>query len=108
MSTANALKKAVLELELPGQLMKLQSGVGVPGRRGEEGQPGSGGDLNIRLSVPVSNPWVLPHGLGKYPTVWCFDSSDNRVIGTVAYDSLNQMTVTFDGLGEFSGYAIFN
>lgn len=107
MSNANVLQKAVLELSLPGQVFKVAQGVPIP-IEGPPGPPGSGGDLNTKIGVPISNPWVVDHGLGKYPSVYCEDSAGTPVFGTVAYDTLNRVTITFTGLGEFSGFAYFN
>ena len=53
-----------------------------------------------------ANAWVITHNLGKYPSVTVVDSAGTVVIGSVYYNSLNQVTMTFKA--TFSGKAYFN
>jgi len=43
-----------------------------------------------------ASPWVINHGLNKYPSVSVVNSANLTVYGEVEYDSLNQVTVTFN------------
>jgi hypothetical protein len=55
--------------------------------------------------VPASQ-WVITHNLGKKSSVTVVDSADQVVIGQVTYNSVNQVTLDFQG--SFSGKAYFN
>jgi|TARA_R110001599_G_scaffold5394_2_gene27410 hypothetical protein len=50
--------------------------------------------------------WVITHNLGKKSSVTVVDSADQVVIGQVTYNSVNQVTLDFQG--AFSGKAYFN
>lgn len=56
-------------------------------------------------SVP-SDTWVINHNLGKHPTVTVTDSAGTLVMGSIAFNSLNQITVSFSA--AFSGVAYVN
>lgn len=56
-------------------------------------------------NTPAS-AWVIVHGLGKHPAVSVVDSAGTVVNGSVRYDSLDQVTVTFSS--AFSGQAFCN
>lgn len=56
-------------------------------------------------SVP-SAVWVIPHGLGKYPSAVVFDSAGQEVLGERVHDSKNQMRIIFGS--AFSGTATVN
>ena len=66
------------------------------------------GDKNFYYvhSGVASDTWTIVHNLNKYPSVSIIDSSGTEVIGEVAYDSVNQVTVTFKG--AFKGKATLN
>jgi|TARA_R110002126_G_scaffold1068_2_gene6534 hypothetical protein len=65
------------------------------------------GDKNYVFSQDVAlNPWVVTHGLNKYPSVSVVSSSNEVVYGDVQYDNLNQVTITFNGAQ--TGKAYFN
>ena len=65
------------------------------------------GDKNYVFSQNVSaNPWVVNHGLNKYPSVSVTNSALETVYGDVEYDSLNQVTITVNG--PQTGKAFFN
>ena len=55
--------------------------------------------------VPAAQ-WVIAHNLGKKTSVTVVDSADQVVIGQVTYNSVNQVTLDFQG--SFSGKAYFN
>ena len=55
--------------------------------------------------TPASQ-WVVTHGLGKKCAVTVIDSANEVVIGQITYNSVNQVTLDFDG--SFSGKAFFN
>tara|TARA_X000001382_G_scaffold108948_1_gene84976 strand:- start:187 stop:432 length:246 start_codon:yes stop_codon:yes gene_type:complete len=55
--------------------------------------------------VPAAQ-WVITHNLGKKSSVTVVDSADQVVIGQVTYNSVNQVTLDFQG--SFSGKAYFN
>jgi|TARA_R110000744_G_scaffold65192_1_gene133938 hypothetical protein len=70
--------------------------------------PGAGGgDKNYVFSQDVAlNPWIVTHGLNKYPSVSVVSSTNEIVYGDVQYNSLNQVTITFNGAQ--TGKAYFN
>ena len=45
--------------------------------------------------VSPLDTWVIEHNLGKKPVVVLVDDTDTVIVGTIKYDSLNQLTVTF-------------
>ena len=53
-----------------------------------------------------ANPWVVNHGLNKYPSVSVVNSANITVYGEVEYDSLNEVTITFNS--PTNGKAYFN
>jgi len=53
-----------------------------------------------------SSTWVITHNLNKYPSVTVVDSANSIVVGSVQYNSVNQVTLTFSS--DFSGKAFFN
>jgi len=65
------------------------------------------GDKNYVFSQDVAaNPWIVNHGLNKYPSVSVVNSALETVYADVEYDSLNQVTITFNG--PQTGKAFFN
>ena len=59
----------------------------------------------------VSNTWTITHNLNRFPSVTVIDSTNTVVIGTVVYNSANQLTITFFQAGSalaFSGKAYLN
>lgn len=75
---------------------------------GIKGDPGeSGADKTyVHTQAVPSAVWVVSHGLDKYPAITVIDSAGTVVHGGVAYDSGNQVTLTFSA--AFSGQAFFN
>jgi len=54
------------------------------------------GDKNyVFTQATNANPWVVNHGLNKYPSVSVVNNANITVYGDVQYDSLNQVTITF-------------
>jgi hypothetical protein len=59
----------------------------------------------------TSNTWTITHNLNRFPSVTVVDSADTVVIGTVVYNSANQLTITFFASGSavaFQGKAYLN
>ena len=54
----------------------------------------------------ASATWNVQHNLGKYPSVSVVDSSGHQVIGDVAYNDLNRLTISFSA--PFAGCAYLN
>lgn len=54
----------------------------------------------------ASDSWTITHNLGKYPAVNIIDSANSNIIGSVTYNSLNQITISF--AGDTSGTATLN
>ena len=50
--------------------------------------------------------WVITHNLNKKCAVTVVDSSNQVAVGQVTYNSVNQVTLDFEG--SFSGKAFFN
>lgn len=53
-----------------------------------------------------SATWTIDHNMGKRPSVTVVDSSGSVVIGSVAYISVNQLTIQFKN--PFKGKAYLN
>mgnify|MGYP003126373397 CR=1 FL=1 len=69
--------------------------------------PTGAGDKNYVFTQPTNvNPWVVNHGLNKYPSVSVVNNANITVFGEVEYDSLNQVTITFKD--ATNGNAYFN
>ena len=67
----------------------------------------SSADKNYVFTQPTNaNPWVINHGLNKYPSVSVVNNANITVYGEVDYDSLNQVTITF--ANPTNGQAFFN
>lgn len=65
------------------------------------------GDKNyVHIQTTPSASWTVLHNLGKYPSVTIVTSGGDYVIGSVAYNSINQCTLTF--AAGFSGKAFCN
>jgi len=56
--------------------------------------------------LSASATWVIPHLLGKNPSIVVHDSAGTEVYGDVTYDTANQVTIVFTG--SFSGEAYLN
>tara|TARA_R110001583_G_scaffold186373_1_gene347077 strand:+ start:523 stop:780 length:258 start_codon:yes stop_codon:yes gene_type:complete len=59
----------------------------------------------------AANTWTITHNLGRFPSVTVVDSANTIINGSVTYNSVNQLTVTFfsEGAGlAISGKAYLN
>ena len=97
----------VSEVWRPVETVELVGVQGPPGPVGPPGPPGTSGDKHYEHQQSISsNTWVIAHGLGKHPSVICFDSAHDEIEGSVTYQGLNQVTVTFSS--PTGGYAYLN
>jgi len=65
------------------------------------------GDKTYVFSQPTNaTPWVVFHGLNKFPSVSVVNTANITVYGEVEYDSLNQVTISFND--ATNGKAYFN
>lgn len=96
-----------IQSQQPASVVIRQVEAGPAGAAGAQGVPGSGGDKNYTHDQMTSSvTWVVVHNLGKYPSVSVVDSAGSLWEGHVAYDSLNQLTLTFSA--PFGGKAYLN
>ena len=94
----------VSEVWRPVETVEL---VGRQGPPGPAGPPGTSGDKHYEhLQASSSDTWVITHSLNKYPSIVCFDSSHDEIEGSVTYQGVNQVTVTFSS--PTGGYAYLN
>ena len=54
----------------------------------------------------AANPWVVTHGLGKFPSVTVVNRNNVEVKAKVTHNNDNQVTITF--AGATAGKAYFN
>jgi len=54
----------------------------------------------------AANPWVITHGLGKFPSVTVVNRNNVEVKAKVTHNNDNQVTITFSG--ATAGKAYFN
>lgn len=65
--------------------------------------------VNTNFTFTQVNPeteWTIVHNLNKYPSVAVVDSGGSVVYGNVVYNSVNQITLSFNA--GFSGKAYLN
>tara|TARA_R110000772_G_scaffold62137_1_gene139620 strand:+ start:23740 stop:24429 length:690 start_codon:yes stop_codon:yes gene_type:complete len=60
----------------------------------------------IHTQAIAATSWVIPHALGKYPSVTIQDGSGNTVFGDITYTNISTLTLTFNT--AFSGVAYLN
>jgi len=60
----------------------------------------------VYTQTVASDTWVYYHGLGKYPQVTIIDDNGVVMVGTITYNNLNAITVTFTS--EVTGKLILN
>ena len=66
-----------------------------------------GGDKNFIYESPSSSSvWVIEHNLNKKPSVLVHDSAGTEIVGSVVYDDLDNLTITFSA--PFVGEAVLN
>jgi hypothetical protein len=67
----------------------------------------NGGDKNfVYTQLVASAVWNVVHNLDKFPSVSVVDDDQNQVFGSVVYNTVNDLTITFNG--AFSGKAYIN
>ena len=49
----------------------------------------------LHTQTELSTTWVITHGLKKYPSVEIVDTAHDTVFGSVRFNSINQLTITF-------------
>lgn len=49
----------------------------------------------VHTQSDLSTSWVISHDLGKYPAVEIVDTAHDMIIGSVSFDSVNQITINF-------------
>lgn len=65
------------------------------------------GDKNFVFTQLVASAvWNIVHNLDKFPSVSVVDDDQNQVFGSVVYNTVNDLTITFNG--AFSGKAYIN
>ena len=67
--------------------------VGPPGPPGPQGAAGAG-SAPLRLDASLAATWILPHPLGRVPTVQVYLSTGEAVLTDVSATT-SQITVTF-------------
>lgn len=82
-----------------GQIAYCDGGVYV--HDGTGWMPVGGGqkaDTEVfEFSTEATDVWVINHNLGRYVTVQTMDEDGNRIEGSVVWNDLNTVTVTFEG-----------
>lgn len=74
-------------------------------------QPIIGDITYTHVQSSSSNTWTINHNLNRNPSVTVVDSANTVVVGTVVYNSNNQLTITFFANGNpsaFEGKAYLN
>ncbi len=65
------------------------------------------GDKNfVYTQLVASSVWNVVHNLDKFPSVSIVDDDNNQVYGSVVYNTVNDLTITF--AAPFSGQAYIN
>lgn len=78
---------------------------GPQGPQGVQGPPGTDATYVHTQALPAST-WVVPHNMGKRPSITIFDSANDEIEGDIVHNSVNQLTLTFSA--AFSGVAYCN
>lgn len=66
---------------------------------------GGGGGSYVHTQASANIAWVISHGLGFSPNVEVLDGGLDRIVGfQIAYDSLNQLTLTFSASVSGTAY----
>lgn len=63
-------------------------------------------DYYLHDQQVASSTWTITHNLGKFASINIVDTANEEVVGDVAYNSINQITVTFSA--PVSGKAYIN
>jgi len=65
------------------------------------------GDINYTFHQGVADTvWIIQHNLNKNPSVTIVDSMNTAVTGSITYNDLNTLTITFNA--AMSGKAYLN
>lgn len=67
---------------------------------------GSGDKAYTHTQSSAATVWHVAHNLGKYPSITVVDSAGTQVYGSVVFNDLNNVTLTFSS--GFAGYAYCN
>lgn len=73
--------------------------------------PGTGDKYYEHVQSTPASTWMIPHGLGKKPSITVFDSAGTRMHGVIEHVTDDLAEVTFLYAGEpvgFSGVAYCN
>lgn len=81
---------------------------GIQGEVGPQGIQGSGASHSTytHTQSSPSSTWSITHNLACFPSVVVVDSAGTVVVGDIAYNSNNSITITF--VGSFGGKAYIN
>ena len=56
----------------------------------------TGSDKNfVFTQSTLSTSWVIEHDLDKYPAVEIVSTAHDKIVGSVSFDSVNQITINF-------------
>lgn len=69
---------------------------GPRGEKGDNGDVAGNPDVAFSWSPPSAQQiWVIPHNLGKFPSVTVLDSENRVVTAAVTYLNINSVEVAF-------------
>lgn len=51
--------------------------------------------LLFLIRISLVDIWTILHDMGKFPSVFCIDSSGDEIVGDIKHTSVNIVTVTF-------------
>jgi len=77
-----------------------------PGFVNPDIDPGTGDKNFVFVQAVASASWNVVHNLDKFPSVSIVDDDNNQVYGSVVYNTVNDLTITFTA--PFSGKAYIN
>jgi hypothetical protein len=77
-----------------------------PGFINPDIDPGTGDKNFVFVQAVASASWNVVHNLDKFPSVSIVDDDNNQVYGSVVYNTVNDLTITFTA--PFSGKAYIN
>ena len=63
--------------------------------QGSAGTPGGSSDATVFTQSTPATVWVIDHNKGRKVVVMAFDTSGNRIEGTVSNPTLNRTTLVF-------------
>jgi hypothetical protein len=77
-----------------------------PGFVNPDIDPGAGDKNFVFIQAVASASWNVVHNLDKFPSVSIVDDDNNQVYGSVVYNTVNDLTITFTA--PFSGKTYIN